>query len=225
MNQATNNVLIIDSSENRKKGMVDAFRPHTKVYVYNFRSHKIETEAINEPGYWEEASTVPEMLITMIHVGDEHADKGLKNIASQKKRIWYGGYGIDDNRLVDLEPIISRCVQDQEDCPSEEEVLHLIDFALGKKDCPSFCSQYSLKERLFDKRHRFIEDLQVPTQYNWDQTPPKELFMGFEKEWEYFSVAVKNLLEEKKSLSPFDDNYVRLLKEFIRTTIEKDFKN
>jgi len=218
MNQQCN-IIIIDRSGNRKKGMINIFNSIANVYAYDFRSKEVEQESASEPGVWEEIEILPKIDLMLIHP----RDRELKDITKAKKRIWYGGNGADDTGVLENEPIINRPILEKDSFLNEKEARQLIAFAMGKIECPACCTEYSQKEKLFDQRHKFLERIQVPTQYDWNQPPPVELFSGFDQEWKKLSEEVKLLLKNDSNLSPFDQKFIQPLKEFIQSTIEKDF--
>jgi len=218
MNQQFN-VIIIDNSENRKNGMVNIFKNLATVFVYNFRTKKVEKESATEPGYWEEVEDLPKIDLMLIHP----RDRELKDITKAKKRIWYGGNGADDTGVLENEPVIKRPILEEDSFLNKKEAGQLIDFALEKIGCPACCTEYSQKEKLFDQKHRFLEKIQVPTQYDWNQPPPVGLFSGSDHEWKKLSDGVKLLLKNDSNLSPLDEKFIQLLKNFIKNTIEKDY--
>ncbi|MEM9820585.1 MAG: hypothetical protein AAF985_05915 [Bacteroidota bacterium] len=218
----THPVIVVDNSPDRRQGMINClrlFKEQIKTNIYNFRSGEIESDEAEE-GYWEPISTIPHFQLALIHVGDAK----YKTMINAKKIIWYGGHGKDDMRLQDDAPIISRKVSNKGDCLSYKEVQQLIAHMEDRIKCPDFCHADTSKDQLLDKRHRFVENLQVPSKVDWDQIYlPKKIFAGHEQEWSNFKTAVQQLIQqEKEPLSPFNEQYLKLLECFIKKTIEED---
>ena len=213
------NILITDDKENRRKHMVDLFKPLSQVYILNFNSGYIESDCI-EPGVWEVVNNnlLPKFHLHLIHGGNLVRKDEVKSI----HRIWYGGYGADDTRSWGNEPIINFPIHENSylKINDAEEIIRYI-----KKECqcPNCLSIKKEMPPLILQRIDYLELLSSPSKYDWQSEPPKGLFFKVESDWKEFKTKVKKIIDQNPNLTPTNKaykEYSKLLSELYKSTIE-----
>lgn len=212
------NLLIIDDNDNRLNKLLALFRTNSNIYRCNISKAYIESDE-EVSGLWKKVVSLPEFTLLLIHAGN----KDMKDIVPAKWRIWYGGYGADDVRVLENEPIINKKLQTSH-VLTVNEAQELVDFILDKQVCPNFLLIPNSKDAILEQRFDYIEKLGLPAHFDWTLPPPPHLFADCISSWEKFKLAALELLDSHTDLDPTHKKYLdytRLLADLRKNTIEK----
>ena len=194
-------ILITDDKDHRRKDFSDLFRQYGFVYRYNFESDKIESD-LQKRGRWKPLVDLPHFHLHLLHAGN----RKQKDVVKADWRIWYGGYGQDDTRVWENEPIIKKRM-DEHQRLSNTEAQELVDFVWDDGPAPSFLKIKTDKDTLLEQRADFFELLSIPADFDWEAKIPAHLFSGVESAWEDFKSAALDLLKKSPRLKSSDEAY------------------